>query len=497
MAAVVSAAVAQDTAEKISIEVGVPKVIDLPFACENFLRTSTDVLDVEDLTGRQLRLTGKKPGICDLVVNGGGLSKRYSVTVLNEIRKIFDGLRTSLDSMPELELVIINQDHIEVRGEVSDPERWKLLWRVMERYDKKVVQNLTTFRPKPETLMNLKKMLTDSNFTLTDDAFPKEAGIIGFGYSADAITITGQMYCQGDIAKVQQILATQDWLTTGELTEDKRERDGKIKLVFNLTVKPVMIDVGTVYVGVSDDNVKQIGSENTFSIIGDFGTLANLLRGGGASHQATLGAGLNPTVRFLAENGVSRFKTGAHLTFISNEEGTTSFHQGGTTSVRVQGVNSGDLKEIPYGLTMSISGGLIGGNEVKLRLSLNRSEQPEINAGGDYNQRQSNVETSFVCKLGETVVLAGMNEITETTGNRGLPYLRNVPVLSWFVSTKGEQLANMKLLVLISPRLATQDVNIAIPPSAETADTLSLAETPNKERIKTDQAKKPWYKRIF
>ena len=93
-----------------------------------------------------------------------------------------------------------------------------------------------------------------------------------------------------------------------------------------------------------------IGSKNTFNISGDFSSLVNLIRGGGSTHQATLGASLNPTINFLAENGVSRFKAAGHLTFISNEGSKEAkFHHGGTMNVKVQGLNSGDLKEIPYG----------------------------------------------------------------------------------------------------------------------------------------------------
>jgi len=40
-------------------------------------------------------------------------------------------------------------------------------------------------------------------------------------------------------------------------------------------------------------------------------------------------------------------------------------------------------------------------------------------------------------------------------------------------------------------------VSIKIPPSAETANTLEQAETPNKIRIEDGKEKKSWWKRIF
>ena len=492
MALVAGVAAAQD-AEKITLSIGMLKVVDLPFALETFKSSSPDVVQVETFTDRQLRLTGLKQGICDVVVNGGGLSKQYSVTVVDNVRKLFDRLRSDLDSLPELELSI-NQNYIVIRGEISDVARWRQLRQVLPLYAD-AVQNFATFRPKPESLVNLKKLLSDSGFTVSDEAIPKETGVIGFGFTPEAVTVSGRVFTKSDIAALQQVFATQDWLAP----VGAEKADGKIKLVFNLTVEPTMIDVGAVYVGVSKDDSTKIGSPNTFNVGGEFSILANLLRGGGASQQATLGAGLNPTMNFLAENGVSRFKAAGHLTFISNEDGKeASFHQGGTMNVRVSGINAGDLKELPYGLTMKVSGGLIGANKVKLNVTLRRDDPPSINAAGDYDQKQSSVETSIICGLDETVVLAGMKEISEnTTGPNGLPYIRRIPVLSWFVSQKGEQYRDMQLLVLVSPRVATQDVAIKIPPSAETADTLDEAEVSNKDRMKAEQKKKPWYRRIF
>ncbi len=492
MVLAVGVAVAQDE-EKVSLSIGVLKVVDLPFALQNYKASSPDVVQVEHFSDRQLRLTGLKQGVCEVIVNGGGLTKQYSVTVLDNVRKLFDRLRSDLDALPELELTI-NQSYIVIRGEVSDVAHWRQLRQVLPLY-KDNVQNMATFRPKPESLVNLKKLLTNSGFVVVEESIPKDAGKLGFAYSADAVTVTGRVFTQSDIDTLKQLFSTQDWLTP--VGADKA--DGAIKLILNLSIEPTMIDVGAVYVGVSAADGSSIGSKNTFNISGDFSSLVNLIRGGGSTHQATLGASLNPTINFLAENGVSRFKAAGHLTFISNEGSKEAkFHHGGTMNVKVQGLNSGDLKEIPYGLTMGVTGGLIGANKVKLNMVLKRDDPPSMNAAGDYDQKQSSVETSIICGLNETVVLAGMKEITEnTTGPNGLPYLRNVPVLSWFVSQKIEDLKDMQLLVLISPRVATQDVSIKIPPSAETANTLEQAETPNKIRIEDGKEKKSWWKRIF
>lgn len=486
---------AQD-AEKVTLPIGALKVIDLPFALQNYRVSSPDVLKVETFTDRQVRVTALKQGACDLEITGGGLRKLYSIMVQDNVRKLFDRLRVDLDDLPELDLTI-NQDYIVIRGEISDVAHWAKLRRVLPLYADSV-QSFAAFRPKPENYVNLKKMLTDSGFQVVDETIPKEAGKLGFAYSPDAVTVTGRVYTKADIEALQRVFATQDWLAFAG-TERAEKSGGAIKLILNLTVEPTMIDVGAVYVGVSDSDASTIGSKNTFNISGEFSTLVNLIRGGGSTHQATLGASLNPTISFLAENGISRFKAAGHLTFISNEGNKeASFHHGGTMNVKVSGVNSGDLKELPYGLTMRVTGGLIGANKVKLNMTLKRDDPPTVNAAGDYDQKQSSVETSVICGLNETVVLAGMKEITEnTTGPNGVPYIRKIPVLSWFVAQESKDYKDMQLLVLISPRVATQDVSIKVPPSADTANTLEQAERPNSVRMNERKVNEPWWKRMF
>jgi type II secretory pathway component GspD/PulD (secretin) len=85
--------------------------------------------------------------------------------------------------------------------------------------------------------------------------------------------------------------------------------------------------------------------------------------------------------------------------------------------------------------------------------------------------------------MNKTVVLGGLKDLVEGTSKAGLPILRNTPILQWFVSESGNAQSDMQLLILISPRVQTNDTQIKIPPSALTANTLDQAEKTNKQRI--------------
>jgi len=170
------------------------------------------------------------------------------------------------------------------------------------------------------------------------------------------------------------------------------------------------------------------------------------------------------------------------------------FHNGGTMYIRVSGQTSGDLKEVQYGLQMTVSGGMISGNKAKLDLTIERSDPPVLNTANDYGQRKSKVSTSIICEMNKTVVLGGLKDLVEATSKAGLPILRNTPILQWFVAEDGSSLSDMQLLILVSPRVQTNDTQIKLPPSAETANTLEKAEKTNKQTI--EEAKRYhgfWY----
>ena len=59
-------------------------------------------------------------------------------------------------------------------------------------------------------------------------------------------------------------------------------------------------------------------------------------------------------------------------------------------------------------------------------------------------------------------MLGGFTTITESIGNSGLPYLRNIPVLKWFVSQDNNNKSDLKLVLLACPRICDESENIPI-----------------------------------
>jgi general secretion pathway protein D len=120
---------------------------------------------------------------------------------------------------------------------------------------------------------------------------------------------------------------------------------------------------------------------------------------------------------------------------------------------------------------------------------------PRVNSGGlvtlDIAQQVSNIDQAatqassitsptfferavnsrVVVQDGQTVGLAGLIQDSSSRGNQGIPWLKDIPVLSWLSSTQTNSRSRTELLVLITPRVvrdqrearaATEDLRAAL-----------------------------------
>jgi general secretion pathway protein D len=102
---------------------------------------------------------------------------------------------------------------------------------------------------------------------------------------------------------------------------------------------------------------------------------------------------------------------------------------------------------------------------------------PRVNSGGlvtlDINQEVSNVDTTATQSLGinsptffersirsrvvvqdgQTIGLAGLIQDSSSRGNQGIPWLKDVPILSWLSGTQTNSRTRTELLVLITPHV--------------------------------------------
>ena len=473
--------------EKINMIIGTTKSIQVPFVIDSYklIPAKTDVIKVE-ASESHIQIMASAIGEVTLLVSGGGIQKDYTISVRSNLAKTLRKLRSDLDTLTELDITT-NEDQIVVRGIITNPEHWAHLMKVLPNYSGKCV-NFATFKPSAETVLGLKKMLTEAGYVFSSHGQNK-IGELSMSMSSDAVVISGEMYSQKDVDRIKQLLSTQTWLVIGGKTDPSL---GKVQAIVNLTVVESVLQVDIVYVGISETDSKSVGS-NTIPV-GSFSAkgLYDLVAGKG-SGSAVINGNMDSTVKFLAVNGISRIYHAGHVSFANNDPQGGTLHTGGTVYVKVNGVENGSLQNIEFGLKIKVNGGLVSPTRTKLTLDLKNSALLGAD-GSAYTLSEDSTKQTVFCDLDKTIVIAGSNKIGQDTSKSGLPVLRNTPVLKWFVSEDRNSQTETKLLVLACPRLVkfNPDVQINIPLEETTAPAYRDAKRDNVVRQEDGKRYRGW-----
>ena len=494
-AAVVAALVvgAADS-EKVFVPLKGIVILTPGFRATDISITDPGIIAAEHIANDQIRVTGLAVGKSDLHLTSGSVSKLYTVTVNDNVRETFNSLRKDLDSVPEVE-ISINGNRVVLKGEISNIDGWETLQKVLPAYGAGVT-NLTIFRPAPEIMLSLKKLFEKAGFKVVQDVTDLSPGVLSLQIEKNTLILSGTVYCQDDVNTIRQLVSTQNWLSV-----DGKDAGKPVRFINKVVIKPTLLDVGAVFVGVKQADTSAIGANLVKGGVKvaqnfNFSTLFN----GSTNQSYNLGADASTILNLMAESGCKRFHRAGHLSFMSNENNEFKvLHEGGTLKVRVYGGSggTGTLNDVPYGFIMRVRGGLIGNDQVKLDIQIEIST-PALQENNDYDLKQTKISTTVVAKLGETVALGGMKDmVEESSGPSGIPFLRKIPVLNWVCAEKTDSFNDSQVLLLIYPQVAGRTPPLKMPPSAETANTLEESGKSNKQRTQEADEKKSFWDRWF
>lgn len=476
--------------QQLNFVEGSLNVVDVPFQIRSCRVSDPSVVTVELIDNNtKLRVTGGKTGMADIQVMGDNIFRTYRVSVISNLHQVLGNLTADLESIPEVD-ASVSGNKIVLKGEISNIVHWNMFKKLLPYYGSKVV-SLVTFQPKAEVMLLLQKAFNKAGFTMVSENRELKHGELAVIPAGDVLNISGTVYSQEDIKRIEGILNAQSWLSTKD--SDK----SKIQAVMNIEVVPEMLEIGAVFVGMEKSQLESIGNnfmkngipiDLSASYVGGLNRNMSLVRGGGSY---SIGSSLGTVIKFLGENTNSVFRHAGFLTFKSND--TPKFreiHNGGTLKVRVSGDNNGSLEDVDYGFIVKIKGGLTGKDRVYMEIEVSLST-PVLLENGDYDIKEKSIKTSAFCKLDETIALGGIKELLDdATGPSGVPFLRNIPILSWFVAEKNNIYHDKQGLVLISPRLMSRAKPIEIPPAQELRDVDEAAQI----KIRDGQKKqRRWY----
>ena len=468
-------------AEPVSVTVGKMEQVNVAFPVQGFRVADQTVAKVEQQGPQQLRVMGLRAGTTDLQVTGdGAVAALFTLTVVENVNAVLAAVKRDLDSVPEVD-ISINLGRVVVKGEISSIEHWKYLQRVVALYKDSVV-NLTTFQPTPEVMMSLKKAFEKAGLKVQEegDTAAPAPGTVSVKFSGNNIFVSGSLYSQKDKDRIIQIVEAQNWLTLKSGKEGGD--DQKVRAILDLGVVPTMLEMDVVFVGVSQEEEKRIGANLVKAglVLVDSTSAAFQGRFGGRDSSGltgnyTINSGMQGALKFFAGSGPGRFQNAGHLTFKNDSPEWRLFKSGGTIKVRIATQNTTGLSDIEYGLIMRVKGGLVDPQTAAVDLNLSLSYPVPV--GADYDVKENKLETSINCPLGQTMVVGGMKGLIEQSSNEGFPFLRSVPVLSFFFSEKNKMMQENKVLILVSPQIAGATTP-SRPVSEETAPALKESSTP-------------------
>ncbi len=483
--------------EQISVVENEIATISVPFGITSYLPSNKDVVRIEELSSTSLRITALRRGRCDLEVRGDkDLSQKYEITVLGDLATTLDTLSSELDQVQEVRARIVG-DFIRIDGEVSAIQKWEYLQKVLRNYPG-VVRNFAIFTPGPDVMLRLKDTLLEAGFKVSFQslgkdrkAWPANTISLVLNKQTQIMTVQGRVYTPEQQAKVLDCLSTERWLVTSlKPAEDASTDDEyKIRTQFDVFVDKPQIRVSVAYLAVGETDLKAIGNQNArtrdgvFNMGGVFDILTDLIHGHtgpstglgsskmtnqGNGRHAAVGANLSLTANFLKDNGITRMSDTGYTVMQSWDKEGSQFKSGGKKYIAVAGINVGELKEIEYGFVLKTQGGVVPeGDAVEMLLDLNISS-PVDGGNGEWDQSEEFTRQRVTLELGKTTFLGGVKLLDESRiSPSGIPYLRNTPLLSWFVSDSGHDISDRRLVFMVCPELIDNTTGEKIDTKAE------------------------------
>ena len=146
-----------------------------------------------------------------------------------------------------------------------------------------------------------------------------------------------------------------------------------------------------------------------------------------------------------------------HLTSLNGQK--ARFLAGGEIVFEVQGIETGDIKPYPFGISIDVAPTVLrthsadGTPKIMVELLATRTSTIALALDADNAVfDKTEVSSKAVLALDETLVLSGLYQIDIRKNRTGVPILRDIPVLKYFFSTESELETRESAIILITPR---------------------------------------------
>ncbi|MEL6860242.1 MAG: secretin N-terminal domain-containing protein [Pseudomonadota bacterium] len=249
--------------------------------------------------------------------------------------------------------------------------------------------------------------------------------------------------------------------------------------VAHVIIEALVVDINT-------SSVETLNISLADSTSGKF-TLSSLVPGntGGNivatfSDLATNSAEVTATIDFLAARNAAEVLARPYIATRSTQ--TASIQIVDDQFVRVDTSNDDSsiisTDSVTAGITMQITPVVMANEAIRVDVALEDSRFGATAGDILITKQRNSASTSMIVKSGQTIMIGGLNSRYRISEHSGLPWVRNIPILSAFLAEQGALETRSELVVYLTPYVWVPGLDLPLPhagtPSPHIPDWLSV-----------------------
>lgn len=229
-------------------------------------------------------------------------------------------------------------------------------------------------------------------------------------------------------------------------------------LISKLDIKPVQIKLTAKLVIASNSDIENLGLRlNASASVVTDNPISSLVDLGVAS-SSSFGFLISKAGKFLLELELKALKEEGIINLISSpslftsSNKSASIQQGTQIPYQVQGENGAFHTEFKDAVLKMEFLPRYSGDEIILDILLSKDSVGELTLSGIAIEKRQ-IKTSVTLKDGETVVLGGIDDSSQSQQLNSVPFLSDIPYIGQLFTSRSSRVSDKKLVIFITPEI--------------------------------------------
>jgi pilus assembly protein CpaC len=167
--------------------------------------------------------------------------------------------------------------------------------------------------------------------------------------------------------------------------------------------------------------------------------------------QLVIAENLLPSLDILAIRGWAKINN--VVSVITTNGGTATYHTGGEVNVKIAtSFGQSTLVKIPFGVQLTVTPRLDPTSGlIVVSIDAEQSQLTPIQGQDVPGRILTNTKTNVHVKIGQSIMLSGFKESTESMNAQGIPLLMRIPILGYLFRSESGDSTNSENVLFITP----------------------------------------------